>query len=177
MPKCKKCGKHFPNNININGKKRNLQRRKYCLDCSPFGEHNTRKLHLVDDNYTGKTRKCECCKRIFAVDYKKGNKGSLCNSCRTNLRRFKIKNKCIKYKGGKCQICGYDKCNRVLIFHHRDPAKKIFGIGGAHCRSWDAIKKELDKCDLLCRNCHGELHSKNDKNLIHQYVEKNKKWQ
>jgi len=76
--------------------------------------------------------------------------------------RQNLKDKSIEYKGGKCKICGYDKCNRSMDFHHRDPNEKDFGIGSYKVLSWDKIKKELDKCDLLCRNCHGELHEKLD---------------
>lgn len=45
MPDCLKCGAHFPNWVSIDGVKKNLASRKYCLDCSPWGEHNTKPLH------------------------------------------------------------------------------------------------------------------------------------
>ena len=76
-----------------------------------------------------------------------------------NWRRNK-KLKLIEYKGGKCIMCGYDKCNRSLDFHHREPDKKDFDISSSKIMSWNLIKDELDKCDLLCRNCHGEVHEK-----------------
>ena len=57
-----------------------------------------------------------------------------------------------------CSICGYNKCNRSLEFHHRDPNEKDFGISSSKVLSWDKIKIELDKCDLVCSNCHGEIH-------------------
>ena len=44
MPTCKKCQANFPNRIKIDGKEKNLGNRSYCLDCSPYGEHNTKKL-------------------------------------------------------------------------------------------------------------------------------------
>lgn len=47
---------------------------------------------------------------------------------------------------------------RVLSFHHRDPSEKKFIISGNHCRKWEIVREELDKCDLLCANCHMELH-------------------
>ena len=76
--------------------------------------------------------------------------------------RQKLKIKSIEYKGGKCIICGYNKCNRSLEFHHRDPNEKDFGISSSKVLSWDKIKIELDKCDLVCSNCHGEIHDKNN---------------
>jgi hypothetical protein len=44
MPECRKCGDYFPNHVKIEGKKRNLCKRKYCLKCSPFNKHNTKKI-------------------------------------------------------------------------------------------------------------------------------------
>ena len=80
----------------------------------------------------------------------------------TNARKNKLKIKCVEYKGGKCERCGYNKCMRALSFHHLDPKQKDFQISGAHCRKWDIVQKELDKCILLCCNCHAEIHSEVD---------------
>jgi 5-methylcytosine-specific restriction endonuclease McrA len=74
-------------------------------------------------------------------------------------RRIKIRKMALEYAGGKCQICGYDKCSRALVYHHINPNKKSFGISArGFTRSWEKIKKELDKCILLCSNCHMEVH-------------------
>lgn len=76
-------------------------------------------------------------------------------------RRQKIKQKALDYKGGGCQVCGYNRCARALEFHHLDPSQKDFGLGQkGYARSWDAVKIELDKCILLCSNCHAEEHEK-----------------
>lgn len=70
----------------------------------------------------------------------------------------------IKYKGGACQFCGYKKSVYALTFHHVDPTQKDFGIGGdGSTRSWERTKAELDKCVLLCANCHAEEHERLDK--------------
>lgn len=73
--------------------------------------------------------------------------------------RRKLKLKAIKYLGGKCIKCGYNKCVDALDFHHRSPIDKDFSISGS-VRKWEIIKAELDKCDLLCSNCHREEHSR-----------------
>jgi transcription elongation factor Elf1 len=74
-------------------------------------------------------------------------------------RRKKLKEMAIEYGGSKCQICGYKKCSRALNFHHRDSLQKDFGLSARGLtRSWERIKKELDKCVLVCSNCHMELH-------------------
>ena len=85
--------------------------------------------------------------------------------------REKFKQKAVDYKGGKCSSCGYNKCNEALDFHHLDPTKKDFGLGnkidimmrrneGSKEELWETIQAELDKCILLCSNCHRELHWK-----------------
>lgn len=75
-------------------------------------------------------------------------------------RRKKLKRMAMEYKGGKCIVCGYNKCVRSMEFHHLKPEEKEFGLSARGLtRSWDKIKKELDKCVLLCSNCHGEVES------------------
>jgi 5-methylcytosine-specific restriction endonuclease McrA len=75
-------------------------------------------------------------------------------------RRKKIKHLSIEYKGGKCQSCGYNKCEEALKFHHIDPKTKSFGIGAkGYTRSWEKVRAELDKCILLCANCHREAEA------------------
>ena len=91
---------------------------------------------------------------------KKGHTLSLCNSCVVIKSRGNLKKKAAGYKGGKCEICGYNKCNGSLCFHHVDPKNKGFEIGSAYSLGWEKIRLELDKCILLCLNCHGEIHYK-----------------
>jgi DNA invertase Pin-like site-specific DNA recombinase len=71
--------------------------------------------------------------------------------------RKRTKIKLIEYKGGECEKCGYKKCIDALEFHHKDPNKKDFTISG---KSWsfERLKKEVDKCILVCANCHREIH-------------------
>ena len=63
----------------------------------------------------------------------------------------------VDYKGGKCEICGYNKCLEALEFHHKDPNEKDFSIAN-NFKSMDKMKTEVDKCLLLCANCHREEH-------------------
>jgi len=107
-----------------------------------------------------KTKEKEC-KRHKLTTYRHDGKVWRCSKCRAEAvqkRREKTKLLAVKYKGGKCQICGYNKCIAALEFHHRNPQEKSFGISqGGNSRSWDKVQKELDKCDLLCSNCHKEV--------------------
>lgn len=87
-----------------------------------------------------------------------------CVYCRTDAtlkRKFKIRQMAIEYKGGCCQNCGYNKYSGALEFHHLNPEEKDFSLtASSPSRSFDRVKKELDKCILLCSNCHREEHDK-----------------
>ncbi len=74
-------------------------------------------------------------------------------------RRKAIKEKAIEYLGGKCFFCGYDRSYAALDFHHIDESSKKFGLSqDGLTRSWEKTKLELDKCILVCANCHREIH-------------------
>ena len=79
----------------------------------------------------------------------------------TRLKKQSVKHKLIVYKGGKCEKCGYDKCEGALQFHHRNPLEKEFNISEVNISSLISMRdlfNEVDKCDLLCANCHFEIH-------------------
>jgi hypothetical protein len=80
-------------------------------------------------------------------------------------RGYSNKWKSLQYKGGKCQTCAEDR-PAALCFHHRDPSKKELKLDGRSFanRKWKTIKEEVDKCDLLCHNCHNILHYGNSWN-------------
>ena len=78
---------------------------------------------------------------------------------RVKARRKRTKEQLVAYKGGKCEICGYDKCVGALEFHHLDATQKDFSISDSNVyRNLEALKSEVDKCVLVCANCHREIH-------------------
>lgn len=96
--------------------------------------------------------------------YNKENETYYCGRCksaeRKRERRLELKMKAIKYKGGKCSKCGYSLDHSALEFHHVDMSTKEFNISKyALNRPWKEVQDELDKCILLCANCHREVHS------------------
>lgn len=94
------------------------------------------------------------------VSYYLAEEGRKRNVQRNKDRRYKLKDKAVQYKGGKCSSCGYNKYIGALEFHHRVPDNKDFEISNRNIsKKWEVVKKELDKCDLLCANCHREVHS------------------
>jgi deoxycytidylate deaminase len=75
-------------------------------------------------------------------------------------RRRKLKAMVVQYKGGKCILCGYNKCIQAFDLHHKEDSKKEFGLSTRGLtRSWEKTKKEADKCILVCANCHREIHA------------------
>lgn len=143
MSICKNCGKNFPVHVEIDGKMRNLQRRNYCLECSPFGMHNTSKIE-----------KPKQIKRILSDEQKHKKVVAV------QKRRLALKIQAVEYKGGKCCICGYNRYVGALDFHHKDSSDKSFGISEKGWTiSWERIKDELDKCILVCSNCHREIEA------------------
>jgi hypothetical protein len=115
----------------------------------------------------GEFRYCPRCKNDCPIEQfynRRGKKHSsvYCKKCTTEQvveRTKKLKQEMVDYKGGCCQVCGYKKYIGALDFHHLNPNEKDFTI--AHIRQYkfdDIIKNELDKCILVCSNCHREIH-------------------
>ena len=72
----------------------------------------------------------------------------------------KEKKQIIYVMGGKCQLCGYDKCISALELHHLNPVEKEFNFAKQKNKAWEDLQGELKKCILVCSNCHKEIHSK-----------------
>ena len=77
------------------------------------------------------------------------------------IRRFRMKSEAVRLKGGKCSDCGWSGNIAAFQFHHKDPSKKEFTISTSPRVSWEKYWNEIEKCDLLCANCHAIRHSKN----------------
>jgi hypothetical protein len=115
----------------------------------------------------GETRFCSRCKsnvdtKNFHQRRGKENGSTYCKPCTTDQtleRMRKLKIQMVDYKGGSCVRCGYNKYMGALEFHHLDPSEKDFNP--SHLRKYkfdDRVKMELDKCILVCSNCHREIH-------------------
>lgn len=78
----------------------------------------------------------------------------------TKLKRLEQRRKLVEKLGGCCSKCGYNKNIAALDFHHIDPEEKVSTIGEMinHHKFSDA-EKESEKCVLLCKVCHAELHN------------------
>lgn len=164
MPRCKKCSAEFPNRLVINGKQKSVQNRKFCLNCSPYGRHNTVDLTVARDR---SSKVCPRCKRQLLAEafYNRRDGKNLspyckaCTSDQTIERMRRFKEQCVAYKGGKCFRCGYERCIDALEFHHINPKEKDLQLSAGKGYRFDRAKPELDKCSLACANCHREIHA------------------
>lgn len=96
---------------------------------------------------------------------------SLCPKCfdvdqkRKKDRRLLYKKRAVEYLGGFCSGCGF-KTSYVTVydFHHENPGEKIGNLARmlSDNYGWKRIQKELDKCVLLCANCHRIMHEIED---------------
>lgn len=126
---------------------------KYCPKCK-----NEKILELFCNNKTkkdGKSRICKKCQKEH--DLKSYNKHKISRQKRVRKRDLKQKEKFFNYK----QTLSCIKCNDtrgyVLDFHHKDPSKKENNVSNLVV-SPNKLKKEIDKCVILCSNCHREFH-------------------
>ena len=116
------------------------------------------------------SKKCNECGKIFKkehfhIEHQHGT-CKICFNNKNKIRQSRVAQQCIDYLNpeGKCCIkCGYDRYNGALDFHHRNPNEKEFMISRIrHKNINDNHKKELNKCDLLCGNCHRLEHYYSD---------------
>lgn len=140
----------------------------YCSKKCTHKYHYDKKLGKVGIH----TKKCRTCEKefrpnssaAFCSDHCKKEEHLKRSKRSYNRIRNEMKQWAIKYKGGKCSKCEefHIAC---LQFHHLDPKQKDFTIGES-CKinsriNKEIIRKELDKCILICANCHFKLHWEN----------------
>jgi predicted nucleic acid-binding Zn ribbon protein len=160
--KCGHCKEiiQVPDNI----KPSEIRRRKFCSkNCSAKYNNQGKTRH-----HKGNT--CKVCRKLI---FAQQNFCSIdCREIHYSKRKLerrkkfgsyvitwrqRTKQRAIFYKGGCCQLCRYDKSVRALQFHHLSEGEKDFNISSVS-KAWQTIKNELDKCVLLCSNCHAEVH-------------------
>jgi hypothetical protein len=133
-------------------------------------KYNLKTNHLIGSKKTyGDHKFCPKCNTTLPINeyYNKSTKESTkinghgwCKNCTNKAtveRQRQLKQKCIDYKGGKCFICGYNTYAGALEFHHLNPKDKDYAISRFKNRKFESIVGELDKCVLLCSNCHKEV--------------------
>lgn len=130
---------------------------QHCTKC-----HKTKSIDefaFRDKKKNIRRKTCKVCQRKYDNAAYKNNKKRR-KDIKENKRKRKLeKSQYIQYikENNKCKICG-DSRWYVLDFHHRDQKEKDFNISNMRFESMETVKMEIDKCDILCSNCHRELH-------------------
>ena len=156
-------------NINQGLTSRKIAKLHNCSQCKINYWLKKYDLHTKSIPYNHATT--FCCKHCGEIDpskfYKRSRadgqlfRHSVCSKCENSIRGKRLhkwKAKAVEYKGGKCIMCGYNKCLGSLHFHHENGDLKSSNWRNLRACSFDKWKTELDKCILVCSNCHGEIH-------------------
>jgi hypothetical protein len=159
---CERCGKSHDGSYGTG---------RFCSkQCCFSREHSVENRKKISESLKkvarerglGNRRYCLQCKRPLSWSTLK----DLCRWCgaknlsptkQTYQFRKKRKEFLVSYKGGKCEICGYDRCLRALDFHHTDPSQKDFNVTSSKNVALEKAIKEVDKCTLVCCRCHREI--------------------
>lgn len=154
---CLKCSNQIPPSITIEGMRhKTFHKRSYCYDCSPWNARNNHKLETYDPLH----KECTIC-NLSKLRSEFSDTESRCKPCLNNIirqKRIEFKQSCLDYLTPYCVECKYDKCIAALQFHHIDKSIKDFDISRFRLTDFEKVKKELDKCIVLCSNCHAENH-------------------
>ena len=154
MPNCKNCGNKFPNKIKKDGETISLSGRKFCLDCSPLGDRNTRTYIVkLQENEAF----CARCQKIKDKDEfysrKNGKPLSYCILCQSELKELKFQEnieRIIQEKGCCCQDCGTSYPIPVYEFYLDG---FVYNLSKARNMSFEKLYNELRGHIMLCRNC------------------------
>ena len=128
---------------------------RICRDCKKLKMCRWASEFTQTGKPVYKTR-CDDCHNKYLSDLRKGKRARVTSQALD--RKYLVKKRCVDYLGGHCVRCGYDHCIKAMTFHHRDPSEKAFAVSQMLDRAWAILRAELDKCDLLCFNCHMEEH-------------------
>lgn len=90
--------------------------------------------------------------------YYEKNKNAINNRKKERIKKYKVE--IVRMLGGKCQKCGYNKCDAAFDFHHKKGIKEGDMSRLFKEASKKKLLKEAKKCILLCANCHRELHNR-----------------
>lgn len=116
---------------------------------------------------------CSCCQKKMKY---KNNNIKLCYNCKRKSLRLAYRISAANYKNNKCEICGLERKTiddlETFDFHHKDKTNKSFELGdNIQNRTWEIIRQELDKCMMLCANCHRKQHLYKRQSEIVEYAE------
>lgn|SRR5574343_235100 len=168
---CEICKNTIPTTMVIDGKRRNLSNRKYCLSCSPFGKHNTKQLKLKTKNLKSLSSICINCECVFEYNSYVCNGKYCSNKCQQDFLATRyiekwlngdivpsiymskyIRNYMLKEAHNKCSLCGWGEKNQYshtypLVIDHID--------GNAEHTVYSNLRVICPNCDSLTSTYKG----------------------
>lgn len=135
-------------------------------------------LECLDFHHIGDDKEktiSELSRRRLSVIMKESEKCEVfCRNCHNDFhfpesktKYAEQKKKLLDIKGGAfCSRCGYKKNISCLDFHHRERETKDFDLSNAYgflTTKFEKVAREIEKCDILCRNCHATEHFDKEK--------------
>lgn len=173
MKPCQICSGYIQRRIKVSGEAILLSSaRTTCIKCRPYKSTKGRQLDTTRRQIVNglEIRCCTKCNEWRDPDCYHHTTGLICKKCYKasytfSQKRVDLKLRAVRYKGSKCQRCNKTFPICAYSFHHRDPTAKDFAINKAGYLWNQMIQTELDKCDLLCHNCHSIKHVKNESYL------------
>ena len=147
----------------------------FNIDVSHFSSSTNPTKVKINYNNEG-LKQCTQCKQYKDKEkdyyWSNGHTRNICKECVKENERKKYQKhmeQFIEYKKTlKCKKCGETRYY-LFDFHHRNPKEKDFIISDHMRSSLESLKKEIEKCDVLCSNCHREWHYLSSHNLIENY--------
>lgn len=125
-----------------------------CKDCGEIKRRRWTTTFTQTGTPEYRTR-CQECDRKFISDQQRRFRKSISRNAKAKKNARKAE--CIAYLGGNCYRCGYEKSAHALTFHHKSRSEKDRDISSMLDYAWAGLRKELDRCVLVCFNCHMEL--------------------
>ena len=126
------------------------------LPASDFYKHSLRGYQNVCKDCSAKNSKKRYSDGVTkrGLSYKEARKKNA-SALKERNRKLVIEH----LKLNKCCVCGEDDIV-VLEFHHNDPQRKRFNIAQFSTYSKETIMMEIDKCVVMCANCHRRVTAK-----------------
>ena len=117
----------------------------------------------------------EICKSCFKNFNTRNIHKELCYNCTRNAKRLALRISAANYKNNCCEICGLKRNTLedldIFDYHHKNRNDKSFEISEQmKNKPWEIVKQELDKCMMLCANCHRKQHYYQRENIIIKYA-------
>lgn len=127
---------------------------KICSTCKQSKAYSA--FHKLKTSSDGYTRRCKECQKATNARHYTTNKSAYLSSA--NRNRLKTTAAYQKFKDTLvCVRCGESR-SWCLSFHHTDPSKKDLNVSALISHSWNKIQEEIEKCIVLCHNCHADEH-------------------